>query len=362
MDLLLTVGASLTIVETTKGMYPLHMAVCVHRNSRLVDCILRHSCLSSSLLSGKGRSSLHYAIRSTNRREIRETAKIVQMLLPHTDPNVLVSQDLNPLIEAIEQGHLAVVEILVQAGAPIGLITNNKESTVWHAIKNNREKILELLVSSLPPSDLSSLLQLVPDCGLTCLFVAAAGGNVNILKTVLSKISPSEIDVACKIFYKPFHAKTSMTPLWKTVAEGHYEATKVLLEHKANPCLAETSNLRTCLHTAAWAGRADLVALLLEYGADPMAVEKDQGTALSDAIYRGHLPAARLLLAHESHMINIPDKTTCSPSIMLLVEAMPKELDYCWVNLESISFSPLVMESRLNSHKESSRQIQAFWK
>jgi hypothetical protein len=58
------------------------------------------------------------------------------------------------------------------------------------------------------------------------------------------------------------------TPLWHATAKGNSDVVKILLEHKANPNLADKDYEKTPLHLAAFEGYLDIFELLLDAGAD----------------------------------------------------------------------------------------------
>ena len=92
------------------------------------------------------------------------------------------------------------------------------------------------------------------------------------------------------------------TPLLYAVHAMQFEAAQVLLEHNANinsQIIHGDTPLYWVLSRCRSSGKlADMVRLLLEYGADPNISDDDHTTPLHQASSHGLLEAARLLLSH----------------------------------------------------------------
>jgi ankyrin repeat protein len=76
---------------------------------------------------------------------------------------------------------------------------------------------------------------------------------------------------------------------------------------------------------AAWYGRGDVIALLLELGVDP-AVRRPEGgqTALHVAAYQGDAPLVELLIAHAAPL-DLPDAHFGTPPLVWALHAWLKE-------------------------------------
>ena len=72
-------------------------------------------------------------------------------------------------------------------------------------------------------------------------------------------------------------------------------AVRVLLEHKADPLLADREERFTALMFAAAEGQTEVVRMLLSHGSDPSMVDVDGDTALDFAMKNGHSEAVALL-------------------------------------------------------------------
>jgi len=88
---------------------------------------------------------------------------------------------------------------------------------------------------------------------------------------------------------------SGMTPLHLAAWEGHAAVTEFLLQHGADPNVAE-ANGNTPLHFAASYGYTEIARLLLEHGAQVNARNKDGKTPLSRG--RSRREVAELLKKH----------------------------------------------------------------
>ncbi len=85
------------------------------------------------------------------------------------------------------------------------------------------------------------------------------------------------------------------TPLKSATLQGDVQVVRWLLDAGADP---NRGRRGLALHVAARYGRLDLVALLLERGADIEARSPEGHTALHEASHQGQIEAVRLLLEH----------------------------------------------------------------
>ncbi|RBQ74161.1 hypothetical protein FVER14953_08346 [Fusarium verticillioides] len=155
-----------------------------------------------------------------------------------------------PLSFATEEGHEAAVHILIKSGASPSLKSKSGFTPLSYAVQNRRE-------------------------GLIRLFLNTETVDINV-------------------------------ELGRAVGNGHKSIVRLLLENGAEVDYLSTSGL-TALFRAAWANSMDIVQLLLEYGANPDPLH-GMSTPLLSAAVSGYDAIARLLLETGRVEIDRPDK------------------------------------------------------
>ena len=92
--------------------------------------------------------------------------------------------------------------------------------------------------------------------------------------------------------------ESGRTPLMEAVLSDNLPLVRVLLEHGADVSLADKEDGATALHLAADRASAECVKLLIEHGADVNARETDGMTPLQWAVHFKRHRIAEILLAH----------------------------------------------------------------
>jgi ankyrin repeat protein len=212
-----------------------------------------------------GATALHFAID--------DAAKTKLLLDAGANPNVEDRLGLTPLqLAAGRDDGAAVVELLLAHGA--------------------NAKRVDARVGGSPASAASLLFTRGADPQTpTALAVAANRGNVDVMRMLIAH----GVDLNGR-------AELGMTPLMWAAQMGHPEAVALLLQHGANPNLAETFNKSTALMQAAASDRADasIVKALLDAHADVKPVDDEGASALGWAIRRGDPEIIQLIAAHET--------------------------------------------------------------
>jgi ankyrin repeat protein len=114
--------------------------------------------------------------------------------------------------------------------------------------------------------------------GLAALHHAVRGGHVSVIHTLVA--AGADVDAVGGV--------DRDTPLDKAVASANVHVVRILLEAGASTAPGDEEGLHP-LHLAARDGQEEIVALLLEHGADPLARDEEEGTtALHEASAEGH--------------------------------------------------------------------------
>eukprot|EP00747_Dinoflagellata_sp_TGD_P164891 gnl/TRDRNA2_/TRDRNA2_185452_c0_seq1.p1 gnl/TRDRNA2_/TRDRNA2_185452_c0~~gnl/TRDRNA2_/TRDRNA2_185452_c0_seq1.p1 ORF type:complete len:703 (+),score=165.68 gnl/TRDRNA2_/TRDRNA2_185452_c0_seq1:116-2224(+) len=130
--------------------------------------------------------------------------------------------------------------------------------------------------------------------GQSCLQLAAAGGHVGAVATILDTGRVGVNDVS----------QDKSTALHSAVERGHAKVTELLLARKAFVDLAKTGG-RLPLHQASERGCLAAVEALLARGAATEAASDEGRTALMYAAARGHAPVVKCLLDKHADVLKV---------------------------------------------------------
>eukprot|EP01036_Dinobryon_divergens_P031629 gene31629-41062_t len=226
-----------------------------------------------NLPSKSGTTALHM----TSQESCHE---VVALLLERgADPNLIEKRYGETALHwAAEQGHRDIIALLLERGANPNLTNQAGKKPIDVARTKGHGKVVALL-------EKVSTGQI--DQGLL-LFDAAENGN---LTEVVAALDDAGADVNWKNEYQ-----SDCTALFIATKNTHRDIVATLLDRGANPNLV-SKNGNTPLLAATYDGHRDIVILLLERGADPNIAEKKyEETALHWAAERGHPEIAALLL------------------------------------------------------------------
>ncbi|KAF7592995.1 hypothetical protein BBP40_012154 [Aspergillus hancockii] len=187
---------------------------------------------------------------------------IVKLLLER-EANIGIT---GPLHEAAENGHVAVVELLLNKGVDPNCQHGRQGTPLHLAAERGHEAVVEMLIDQ--GADPNSQDQFDSK---TPLHKAAGAGHKAVVKLLLD--SGANPDVDFQGIYR------GETPLHHAAQAGHEAATNLLLDKGANPnCYYGT--IGTPLHQAAAMGHEAVVKLLLDKGANPNVHNQPGGTPL----------------------------------------------------------------------------------
>lgn len=221
--------------------------------------------------------------------------EVVNVLLKHkADPNSKLENGITPLYVACEHGHLEIITHLMKEGGDINARVQGGSSPIHIAASYGFTDIVKLLFNN---GGDKTMEEHSPN-NLLC--AAAEKGQIGMMKEALKEMG-AKVDA---------RRKDGMTPLFLACYGGHTACVKLLLENGASvrgetPVSESLSSLLssltpsdyiqkgreagvglafaanfTPLHVASFAGKTEVVKLLLEKGADLEAKDIEEATPL----------------------------------------------------------------------------------
>jgi ankyrin repeat protein len=222
-------------------------------------------------------TALHFAT-------INGDIQIVEMLVNRgAEINVKNRYGVTPLHSAVESKKMEIIELLVNEGADVNASNTNGITPMHLALENCSEEIINILLSRVADGKAKR-----KDC-ITYVRIAAERGYLQIVNHLLKH------GVSINSEYR--------TPLCLAVIEGQEEDVQLLLEYGANVD-AQDKDGKPVLHFAVERGHEKVVKLLLEHGAKVDAQDKGGKTVLHSAGERGHEKVVMLLLEHGATVDN----------------------------------------------------------
>jgi ankyrin repeat protein len=195
------------------------------------------------------------------------------------DPNATGPNWWPALHQAASRGHINVINVLLSRNADIEKRGQyNKTALIW-AGEIGQSGSVRCLVGH------GANFNAQDQFGETALHYASANGHTEVVRVLTSK--GADPGIANTRFRRPLHGAASEFG-------GVYPTSKILLEHGANPSDKDEAGC-TPLHYAAKSGNERLVRLLLHYGADWQATNRNGELAVALAEKNGHGDIAKVL-------------------------------------------------------------------
>jgi ankyrin repeat protein len=253
--------------RTRTGATPLHVAA-ANGFISIAQFLLAHG-LDANVVAGSVRSSgalQHYSGTALHIAATRGDVPFAQLLLENkADVNAVFAGD-TPLHSAAKAKQVAVASLLLAHGAKVNARDNRFEARGWTP-----------LVVAVDQNDKSMV---------TLLLTNGADPNVKFDK----QLSPGS-------------TQRGLTPMLLAANQNAWDLFAPLLDAKADPNLRSdngTAIIFPTLDNRDPVARRQLVALLLDHGAEVEARDSDQQTPLVRAAFLGDKGTVELLLAHKA--------------------------------------------------------------
>lgn len=201
------------------------------------------------------------------------------------------------LLHAASQGHLGIVDLLLDHDADLHLSNESAQGPLYFAVSFGHKAVVELMLEKRPLFDLDE----VDHSGCTYLFHAALRGQTEMVEFLLSKgADPKTADLKGS-FIEAAAAQN-----------GHADTLKCILDY--NTSAAESLNVadHTPLALATKNGHLDVVELLLSYGVNLNTPNSTGKTPLILATLARHVDIAKRLVQAGAD-VNIADNSNNTP-------------------------------------------------
>ncbi|RKU30131.1 hypothetical protein C6499_07025 [Candidatus Poribacteria bacterium] len=212
------------------------------------------------------------------------------------------SMNISPLAWSASHGQTEATRLLIENGANVNIKDDNGSTPLHGAVVFGRAEVAKLLVEN------GANLQVRNDDGgtpadalhldwRTTGFIGGLMG-VEVERENIPVMQSGRNEIAKLFGVKEFDSKdiASANDLPGAVFIGDLAAVKQGLTDGADPNAQDPQSGSTMLSIAALMGHTEIVALLLEHGADVNAKSRDGGTALHSAAFLGRAETVELLL------------------------------------------------------------------
>ncbi|CAJ0933075.1 unnamed protein product, partial [Mesorhabditis belari] len=298
------------------------MEACMDGHTEVAALLLKHGA-PVNLLSESFESPLTLASCGGH-------TTLVKMLLDAgahlEEPN---DESYTPLMEASREGHTEVVKLLLEKGANVNAQTDETgETAMTLAACSGHTEVLALLEKSGGDLEIGANSPLME---------ASQEGHLETVKYILDyakrkKLNPTEwkanLNTSLIVAAENGHCAIAQAlvghgaelnyevdnrnALMRAAKQGYTDVVAYLLENGADANRKSSNSDTTPLVLASGSGHKDIVQLLLKHGANPGVIVKDGYTCVMDAAAHGHTDIVELLLDHEGAILtsNQPPTST----------------------------------------------------
>lgn len=254
-----------------------------------------------------------------------QTNAVQSLLNANAKATEVSAKGVTAMHEAALSGDVSILEMLIAAGAPIDVASQEDQWTpLCNAIQFRRDDAVELLLES--GADANRVLS----GGRTPLMVAALNGTAVSVVSLLqhgADVKAQDNSATSPIHYAAARGDVEIlaavinsgaalnardgggaTALHLVASTGKADAAALLLRSGANANLGTFTKRYTPLIIAAASGNTAVVSVLLENGAESEAMGSDRATAVQVAAIGGHCDALKRLLNAGANPISVDSK------------------------------------------------------
>lgn len=301
VQILLAYGGD-SVLRATDGRTPLHVA-CLARREDIVDLLLFHIRRGHRILR-KGRTALHDASKCGH-------VGIAKRLIAHgADPVAKLEDGTTPL-ELASCGHDEVTQLLLQCGANVQQKTSFGATPLHNACYYDSPDTASILLEHGADPNAVDASQSTP------LHNACRHGSSRLVRLLVRH--GARVTVLDKDGQAPLHHLS-----WK-VTEDAAASAQILLENGADANVKRDDG-QTPLHLACKSTAYDMMRLLLQYGADPLAAFLDDtaGTRIKP-IFRDDNAPRDTTAVHLACRLR-----PATPALIMLLDKLERPLKEIW--------------------------------
>jgi len=201
------------------------------------------------------------------------------------------------LMVASELGYVKIVKLLIEGGANIDFITQNRLNALKIASQYGHIEIVEILINY------GANLNVQNQFGVNALMTASQKGYIKIVRLLIE--NGANLDLV---------NNRGFSALMSSLVESFTDVSKLLIESGANLDIQSLIG-ETALMLASQHGHTEIVKLLIDNGAN-LHIKDDEGwTALMWAVQEGYINIVKILVHKSNNNLNTPTKDGNTPLI-----------------------------------------------